>query len=276
MKITSVRIQNFRSCEDVTVNFDDYTCLVGTNGSGKSTIITALNVFFRETANSVTDMEKLDKEDFHGCVIDKPVEITVTFEDLNPEAQEDFKHYFRQGKLVVTAKAEWNDSLGYAEVKQYGQRLGIEEFKKYFEMEESGAKAADLQALYKTFRVTYPDLPDVKVKATMVEAMNDYEAANPDKCILIQSEDQFYGVSRAKDRLEKYIQWVYIPAVKDASTEQIEAKNTALGKLLDRRVRSQINLEEPLKELQKDTENKYQELINRNKIRESKSRRLSC
>jgi len=45
MKIESVRIENFRSFKDETIRFDNYTCFVGANGSGKSTVLNALNVF---------------------------------------------------------------------------------------------------------------------------------------------------------------------------------------------------------------------------------------
>jgi hypothetical protein len=68
----------------------------------------------------------------------------------------------------------------------------------------------------------------------------------PEQCVPIESEDQFYGVSRGKNKLDKYIQWVFIPAVKDAASEQLEARNTALGRLLERTVRSKVSLEVPL------------------------------
>ncbi len=56
MKIKSVRIQNLRSIKDQTIGLSDYTCLVGANGAGKSTILCALNIFFRETENSATSL----------------------------------------------------------------------------------------------------------------------------------------------------------------------------------------------------------------------------
>lgn len=47
--IESVRIENFRSFKDETINFGTYTCFVGSNGSGKSTVLNALNVFLDST-----------------------------------------------------------------------------------------------------------------------------------------------------------------------------------------------------------------------------------
>ena len=56
MKISSVRIEKFRSFEDTTIPLNDYACLVGPNGAGKSNVLTALNVFFRESENLPTDL----------------------------------------------------------------------------------------------------------------------------------------------------------------------------------------------------------------------------
>ena len=93
MRISSVHIENFRSFEAAMLPLNNYTCLVGPNGAGKSTVLTALNVFFRESENPPTDLSQLDQEDFHRKHIDKPIQITVTFTDLDAEARKDFSHY---------------------------------------------------------------------------------------------------------------------------------------------------------------------------------------
>jgi putative ATP-dependent endonuclease of OLD family len=60
----------------------------------------------------------LEDEDFHCKDVTQPITVTVMFTDLSPEAQADFGGYYRQGKLVITAKAEWNPATRRAEVKQ--------------------------------------------------------------------------------------------------------------------------------------------------------------
>ncbi len=60
MKLSKVRIKNLRSFEDAEIPINSYTCMVGANGAGKSTVLCALNVFFRETENSSTDMTRLE------------------------------------------------------------------------------------------------------------------------------------------------------------------------------------------------------------------------
>ena len=264
MRLESVRIKNLRSFADVTVPFNDYTCLVGPNGSGKSTVLCALNVFFRETENSGTDLSQLDREDFHQKNTAEPIEITVTFTDLSPEAQQDFSNYYRQGKLIVSAVATFNDATGKAEVRQYGQRLVMPGFKEFFRAVGDNKKVAELKTLYAEIQKNFGDLPAAGTKDAMIEALRKYETDHPDQLELTASEDQFYGVSKGANRLAQYIQWVYVPAVKDAATEQLEARDTALGKLLARTVRAKTNFEEAVKALRTGMQEQYQHLLDKN------------
>lgn len=264
MNIESVRIKNLRSFADVTVPFNDFTCLVGPNGSGKSTILCALNVFFRETENASTDLSQLDREDFHQKITIEPIEITVTFGNLTAEAQQDFSDYYRQGKLIVSAVATFNEAAGKAEVKQYGQRLGMPDFKEFFRAVGDNKKVVELKDLYVAIRQTIKDLPAPGTKDAMIEALRKYETAHPERLILLPSEDQFYGISKGANRLARYLQWVFVPAVKDATTEQLEARNTALGKLLARTVRAKTNFEEAVKTLRTEMQGQYQALLDQN------------
>lgn len=264
MRIVSVRIENFRSFADATIPFNDYTCLAGPNGAGKSTVLTALNVFFRETENLSTDLNQLNAEDFHCRETGEPIRITLVFSDLSDEAKEDFANYVRQGQLVVSAVATFDPATGKAQVKQFGQRLAMRAFAPFFEAADVGKKVVELKEIYTGIRETYSDLPVPGTKDAMIQALRDYEAGRPDECELIQSEDQFYGFSKGANRLAKHIQWVYVPAVKDATSEQVEARNSALGKLLARTVRSKTNFDETVKELRTDIQKQYQALLDKN------------
>ncbi|MEJ5376509.1 MAG: AAA family ATPase [bacterium] len=261
MKIKSFRIRNFRSIKEETVELDDYTCFVGPNGSGKSNVLHALNVFFGETGIPGLNTRSLGDEDFHGKNTAEPVEITVTFSDLSPEAKEELKHYVRQDQLVVSTEARFDPATGRAEVKQYGRRLVIKEFAPFFEAEKAGKKVAELKEIYNKARQKYPDLPAPGTKDSMVEALRTYEEKHQGMCEELPSSDEFYGLTRGKDLLEKYIQWVYVPAVKDASSEQVETRATALGKLLARTVRSKVNFKDRIDAIRKETQEKYSEFL---------------
>ena len=174
MKIESVYIQNFRCFKEDTIYFDDYTCLVGANGAGKSTVISALHVFFRHYKDSKTDLSKLIDKDFHHSNTKEPIIIRVTFKDLSDQAKQDLKDYVRQDKLIITAEATFDEAALKAEVKQYGSRLGIEDFKIFFEKEKSAAKAPELNECYAQIKEKYPELPTATSKDAKMTALRDY------------------------------------------------------------------------------------------------------
>ena len=261
MKVKSITIKNFRSFKECTVSLNDYTSLVGANGAGKSTILCALNIFFREVEESPTDVANLDIEDFYERDVSEPIEITVVFHELSEPAKTDFAAYVRQGELIIMAKAEYDKNSGFAVVKQFGQRQGFEEFRNYFEMDKAGVPAADLKSEYEKLRSIYDSLPVAKTKPAMQAALWKYEEDNPENCVLIPSEDQFYGASKGKGLLNKYVQWIYVPAVKDAKTESVEGKNTAFGKILDRAVKSRMNFGDGLEKLRTKALDEYRELL---------------
>jgi len=269
MKLTEVRIQNFRSFKDETIPLDDYTCLVGPNGTGKSAVLMALNVFFRNDDSTVLPVSNLTKEDFHHENVREPVRITLTFEDLpseddssiSKEAKELLKLYARQGKLVLFAKAEWNSDTEGAPVKQYGSRSVMKEFKRFFKRKEKGAKAPELKKIYNELRDNFPLLPKLTAAKDMGSALQEYENERPDECSMEDAECQCYGFTGGLYRLADLVQWVYVPAVKDASTEQEEGSKTALGQLLQRTVRAKIDFKGELADLEEKAEAEYETIL---------------
>lgn len=263
MRIKTIRIENFRSFVDETIGLNPYSCFVGPNGAGKSTVLAALNVFFQERASSVTDVSKLIDEDYFLKNTETPVRITLSFAKLSQDAQEDLAAYVRGRELVVTAEALFDEKLGYGIVRHYGQRLGMEKFRPFFDAMKSGAKAGELTDIYDGLRPQLTDLPSARSKDDKVEALRTYENEHPDQCVLISSADDFYGVN-STGKLAKFVQWVYVPAVKDAADEGQEGKNTALGKLIARAVRARTNFDTELEALKADTLARYRELLERN------------
>ncbi|MHA2061621.1 MAG: ATP-dependent nuclease [Candidatus Sifarchaeia archaeon] len=261
MRIKSIKVENFRCIKLEEVFLDNYTCLVGPNGTGKSTILTALNIFFRNKNSAPTNVQQLDEEDFNHKNVNEPARITLTFVDLNDEAQEEFKAYFRQNELNIFAEAVWNKETRLAEVKHYGLRRVVKDFSSYFKAIDEKEKVSELKIIYTGMRKIYPELPTPGTKDQMTMALREYEEKHPEKCDLLPSEDQFYGWSKGANKLEKYIQWVYIPAVKEASSEQEETKSSALGLLLERTVRRKIDFNEEIKNLYEETVTKYEDIL---------------
>jgi len=261
MKLTELKIENFRSFENETIRFDDYTCFVGPNGSGKSVVLMALNVFFQENESTNTDVRILSEEDFHHKNTSKPIKITLTFEDLSESAQKEFSLYYRQEKLVVFAQAIWDDTSKDAPVKHFGTRCVMEDFANYFEEEKKGTHVPELRKIYNNKRNSFPDLPKVMTKQAMTDALRKYEEEHSEKCSFIDEPNQFYGFTKGGYHLENYIQWIYVPAVKDATSEQDESSKTALGKLLERTVRTKLKFSEEIEKIKGEVEEKYADVL---------------
>jgi len=260
MYLSKLDIENFRSIKRESIILENYICLVGPNGSGKSNILNALNIFFHN--NEVNfNVSTLTEEDFFNKVTSEPIKITLEFIDLSTDAQEDFKAYYRNNKLRIFAEARWNEDNSRAIVKHFGERFVMKEFAKYFEADKENAYANELKEIYKNLKINYPDLANVTTKADMVNSLREFEEEHTDLCELLPSEDQFYGISRGANLLEKYIQWVYIPAVKDASTEQEEGRTAALTQLLDRTIRTRIDFSDEFADLKTSLESDYRKII---------------
>lgn len=259
MRIEKIHIKNFRAFSDVVISLDSYTCFVGPNGAGKSTVLGALNVFFRDKSSGFST-ETLSEDDFHNRNIGEPVDISLTFSDLNDTAKEEFVGYVRGEKLIVSAVARFDETTRSAPVKQFGKRPGISAFSPFFKAQGDGKKVPELQLIYNELRNTHPLLGAAKTGPAMTEQLRSYEAQHPGEQSLLDSNDQFYGFSGGA-RLEKYVQWVYVPAVKDVVSEQVEAKNTALGALLLRTARRNASFEAGLASIRARSQDEYDQLI---------------
>ena len=78
----TLKIKNFRGYRgEISVNFDEFTALVGKNDIGKSSIMEALDVFFNDGKGIV----KLDKEDVNvgaRANHENEISITICFSEL--------------------------------------------------------------------------------------------------------------------------------------------------------------------------------------------------
>ncbi len=253
MKLSKVKIENFKAieCEEIDLN-SNYICFVGANGSGKSTVLSALDIFFKRPI--------VTADDFHNHNTPIPITITLTFTDLSAQAQQDLSDYYRQGELVVCAEIKNStDGIVYT---QYGERKVMTDFAPYFEKIEE--RVEELRLIYQRIRIKYTELPDIKTKTGMTSSLREFESAHPELCEYTRSNDEFYGISRGKNRLAPHIQWVHIPAVKDAASEEDEGKNTALGELLSRSVRKTIDFKTRISEIRARIAEEVKTLIDEN------------
>ena len=74
MKLKKLKIQNFRSLKDITIDVYDFTSLIGPNNCGKSTILRAIQIF--------REQEKPIPEDWHNENKGDPIIIEGIFDDI--------------------------------------------------------------------------------------------------------------------------------------------------------------------------------------------------
>ena len=258
-----MRIQNFRGFEDEIITFQQHTCLVGPNGAGKSTVLAALNVFFQE-ASSSTEVTELVREDFHKGNTKEPVQITVTFDDLSEAAKAALDHYVRHNELIVRAIATFDEATQKAPVEQKGERLVFKKFSPFFEDDRNKVLVDGLRARFAEVTAGVPEFPAIgnkPTKAAMIAALRKYEEERPEICDRELSTQLFYGTTRGKGQLDPFVQWIYLPAVKDASEEAEEAGNTALGKLLQRTVRQKVQFDDAIEAIRRKARAEYDALL---------------
>ena len=101
MRLRQVRIEGYRCLEDVTVDFGPLTTLLGSNSTGKSSVLKALRFFF--------DGEALTVDDVFSQRKDNCVSVQATFDDLS-SADRDVFGVYALGEQMVLRRA-WQDGL---------------------------------------------------------------------------------------------------------------------------------------------------------------------
>jgi hypothetical protein len=225
-------------------------------------VLGALDVFFQSgVGGSAT--QKLTVDDFFQRRTAEPISITLTLAELDGLTEDSPLHdYVVNHQITVKAVYTLDDATKRICAKYFGVALGIKDFSEYRCAATDGAKVNVLKALYGILQDSFAGLTAAKTKDEMNEALREFEREHPELCEAIEVPDDF--VSAASGKLNRYVQWIYVPAVKDAIDEGQEAKNTALGALVNRAVGSRIDIETALQDLQAQTLLKYEEIVARN------------
>ena len=95
MRLARAEISNFRSLKHVAVDFGSSTALIGGNGTGKSSVLKALEKFYSTSRN-------LDADDYYGRDTTSPIEISLTFDGLSDDEVAAFGSRVKDRKLIVT------------------------------------------------------------------------------------------------------------------------------------------------------------------------------
>lgn len=236
MRISSIAVTNLRAIREETLHCGSLTTLVGRNGAGKSTFLQALDLFYHPTS-------VLTVEDFHDRDISTPVVIKVAFSELRPQEIEAFGVYLDQDTLTVTKKYVLTDATGFCSGKYYASRKRFRPFIELRsmtvpEMTKALSELID-DLVSKGHLPTGTEKP--KTKPNLVAFMDQFETEHESLTEPIEDEAQFFGDKNVGGgKLDKFTQFVYIPAVRDVAQDTTE-KRAAFTQLLDLLVLPKIN-----------------------------------
>ena len=257
MIIKTIHVKNFRSVFDDRIDCDNLTVLVGRNGTGKSSFLRAMEMFYDPKA-------AVSAEDFYAEDTSKDIEIAVTFTDLGTQEKSLFAPYLDGNDLTVVRVFTLS---GKKSGTYHGMRLQNADFTP---VRNAGGKR-EILAQYKEMREqsTYSALPVVRNADEALEAMRQWETANSSSCTKQRDDGQFFGFTEVGNGyLGRHTRFIPIPAVRDASGDATEGKGSCVTELMDLVVRRTLSSRKEFVKLKDDTQKQYREIMDPAKLTE--------
>jgi len=254
MKIKEISINNFRCVEELTIQLDDFTVLIGKNGVGKSTVLHALN-FFKESSY------RLKIEDFYNRELDREIRVSIIFNELNSEEQLTFNRYIQNEELKVIKIARNEQDSENLNVTQtyHGQAYINPAFEDIRRQSGANPKKSLYNDLKKDSK--YSSLGSVRKGDEIESILIEWEQSHPGELELKIDENQLLGWKGVgAGKLNKFTTFFFVPAVHEYSKEETE-KSTYLKEILDLTIRKRVQIVPDLEELKITTKSEYQRII---------------
>jgi energy-coupling factor transporter ATP-binding protein EcfA2 len=247
-----MQIQNFRSTKDIDIVCDNLVAILGRNGSGKSTILNALDVFYNVAYQA-------NEYDYFAKDTSLAISIQVTYANLRERERTEFAPYLSDNELIV------RKTITSGGAKYFGTLLQLPEFAVFRKL-GALAKRKALNELIGSGK--YVDLhPTVTSEATADALMTSFEANHPDLLAAIPREQQFFGPRNiGGGKLDKYTKFVLVPAVRDAASEA-EKKGVIL-QLIDVLVARSVNARPDVQKLNAEFEQRVKEVYSHENLTE--------
>lgn len=228
MRITKISIRNYRSIKHLELELDDYSVLIGANGTGKSSVLYALDWFFNRRSLAPEDVHRADGDP--PGTPDRDISVEVTFSDLTNADRLELGKYGRGP--VAWFRKSWSASSNHE--KQVGnahQGPG-------FAHVRNAGTAAEMKAAYLALQESRPELalPTATTKKAIEAALDEWEGDSGNTHLFEPIDDSdathMFGV-QGEHRLANRIGYVLIPAATDIASQIGETgRDSALSQLI--------------------------------------------
>ena len=250
MRLKSVDIKNFRLIEELHLDLERQTAILGGNGCGKSTVLRAIERFFGPQTTMTAD-------DFFANDLTRDVEIGLTFRDFSEAELALFSSRIHSEQMSVTRVFEATGTRTSG--KYYGAVLKHQAFNGI----RAIGGAREKKTEYDRLRALppYTNLPDIQRADQIDAAIEAWETENPGECTLGRDNGSFFGFTNvAKGTLQKSTNFVFIPAVRDVAADSIDSKGAVVSKLMELVVRSAIGRRQEVRDFQASTAEQFKAL----------------
>ena len=258
MRIQEIQVKNFRSILDETLPCDSLTALVGRNGSGKSSFLSAIELFYDESA-------RVTVEDFYSEDTTQDIEIATTYTDLSADAQKRFSSYIDNDELTVVRV------FSLQKDRKSGVYHGMGLRNPDFAEVRNANGAREKRRLYDEIRqeAAYSTLPSVTSATNALQELDEWENQNPQKCVRMRDDGQFFGFTNVfRGRLSRHTKFIRVPAVRDAQEDAVEKRGSCVTEIMDLVVRSVLANRKELADFRERTQTEYKELIDPDNLTE--------
>lgn len=226
MRIDFVHIKNFRTLKDVAIPFDSVTTFIGPNGTGKSTVLRALDWFFNGKPSSLTE------KDCSFGATDEDIEVRVSFKDLTERDRSELGKYAPDGVATFTAwKRRSPDGLEVLSANAKG-------FSEFNAIKAAKGATAKKEA-YTKLRNDKPhlNLPTANTGPAVDQAVIAWESSHIDQLVDAPEalQTNFFGFNSG-GKMSGLFDFVLVTADLRASEESIDGKSSIVGRILERSV----------------------------------------
>lgn len=243
--IRRVSVRNFRCLREVDLDCSGLVALIGSNGSGKSALLHALRFFFG-------DLE-LDEADCWGEDPGLTVEVSVTIDVGHDDA--DLAPFLDEGGTIWVARRSV-PLEGRRELSYVARRKANPDFAQI----RAQTKATPANALYEALNSDqYGDLPAWTNFGALPGVLDAWEQEHPNDLEWV--EDSSIGFGAGRIDLTRYLEPVFVPAVRDAASESEGAKTSVLRTLIERIVNPKALFADTAQELDNELRERYEAMM---------------